>query len=53
MDALLDDLVERGGKIVKRRLDRRRFRVGVSGVVVVLGLLAVLGVLAKLAGWLP
>lgn len=53
MDELLDDLVERGGKIVKRRLDRRRFRVGFSGVLAVVGLLVLIGLLAKFAGWLP
>ena len=53
MDDLMDDMVERGGKLVKRRLGRRRLRVAVPGIIGVLALLALLGVLAKLTGWLP
>jgi eukaryotic-like serine/threonine-protein kinase len=52
MDDLLDDLVVRGGKIVKRRLGRRRLRLGAPGIVGLVGLLLLLGLLAKLAGWL-
>lgn len=53
MNALLDDLAERGGKLVKRRMRRRRLPIGVPGALAVVVTLVALGVLAKLTGWLP
>src|SRR6185503_16034284 len=45
MDDLLDDMVVRGGKIVKRRLGRRRLRLSAPGIAGLLGLLVLLGLL--------